>query len=118
MQRNCSLGVITFKRLEWTDHVACLVDISRSGVGIETDGRIEPGFVWFRDRVGGHKSGVLMWSKLQGQKYRAGVKFVSLSRDEEQYLQEQVAQFRPHRPLRDPETLIATIIESLKKRGN
>jgi hypothetical protein len=115
VQRFCSLGLITFKSLEWTNLKAHLVDLSRSGVGIESDDRVEPGFVWFKDRVGGHKGGVLMWSKRLNAKYRAGIRFVSLSRDEEKYVQEQVAQLRPHRPLRDPEAIIATLLESIKK---
>ncbi len=118
VRRDCSLGIITFKYLEWTDHVAHLVDISKGGVGIESGNRIEPGFVWFRDRVGGFKGGVLMWSKRQGSKYRGGIRFVPLSRDEEQYIQEQVHCSLPHRPLRDPEAIISTLIESIKKEKN
>ncbi len=118
VHRDCCLGIITFKHLEWTDHVAQLVDISRNGVGIESGNWIEPGFVWFRDRVGGFKGGVLMWSKRQGTRYRAGIRFVPLSRDEEQYVQEQVSCSRPHSPLRDPEAIITTLIESIKKEGN
>lgn len=115
VHRACSLGVIAFKHLEWKDHMARIVDLSRIGVGIESEERIEPGFVWFRDRVGGHKGGILMWSRPQGRKYRSGVRFVSLTHDEEQYVQEQMTQTRSHAPVRDPEAIIMTIIESLKK---
>lgn len=118
VQRDCALGLISFKHLEWTDRTAHLVDISRGGVGIESEERIEPGFVWFKERVGGHKSGVLMWSRRQGDKYRGGIRFVPLSRGEEQHLQEQILCSRPHAPVRNPETIIATIIESLKKEGS
>ena len=117
-QRVCRLGIISFKKLHWTDVRARIVDLSVTGVGIDSDEQLEPGFVWFIDRVGGHRGGVLMWSRRQENKYRAGIRFVSLSRDEEQYLQEQVALSQPHEPVRDPETIINTIIHSLKKESS
>ncbi len=119
-QRDCSLEVITFDEQARTDHLVQLVDLSVTGVGIESSKRVDPGLVWFRDRVGGYKCGVIAWSKQNGERYRAGIQFVSLTRDEEQYIQEQVRQSRPYGPLRDPQQLIATMIASLKKdrRGN
>lgn len=117
MQRICNLGVITFRRLDWLEAVANVTDLSVIGVGIESDTRLEPGFVWFKDRVGGYRGGVLMWSALRDGKYHAGIKFVPLSRDEERYVAEQVAWSRPHMPVRDPEAIINTIIHSLKKEA-
>ena len=119
MQRVCSLGIITFRQLEWMEACANVVDLSVTGVGIESEARLEPGFVWFKDRVGGHRGGVLMWSRQDGHggRYRSGIKFVNLSRDEEQYVQAQVAWSRPHTPVRDPEAIIDTIIHSLKKEA-
>ncbi|HEX9019964.1 MAG TPA: PilZ domain-containing protein [Nitrospirota bacterium] len=113
--RDCSLGIIAFKRLEWTDLVARIVDMSVIGIGIEASQQVEPGLVWFKECVGGHKSGVLLWSKPDGPRYRAGIKFVSLSRDEEAYLQEQVKQSLPREPIRDPKRILSMIIESYKK---
>jgi len=113
--RSCSLGVITSSHLEWKDHVALIVDLSITGVGIEASEKISPGFVWFKERVGGYKYGVLRWCKPSGDRYRAGINFVTLSRDEEIYVQEQVRQLKPHTPLRDPLQIIAAMIESLKK---
>ncbi len=117
IHRDCVLGLISFKHLEWEDHLAHVVDISRSGVGIESHGRMEPGFVWFRDRLAGHRSGVLLWSRRQDGKYRGGIKFVFLSSEQENYLREQISDTPPHRPVRDPKAIVDTIIESLKK-GN
>lgn len=116
-QRVCCLGIISFRHLMWTDVRAQVVNLSVTGVGIESDMRLDPGFVWFKDRVGGHRGGVLMWSRQQDGRYRAGIRFVPLSRNEEQYVQEQVARSRPHMPVRDPEAIINTIIHSLKKEG-
>lgn len=121
LQRVCFLGIMPFKSLEWSDHVASIVDISRNGVGIESDEQLEPGFVWFKERVGGYKSGVLMWCKRRGKSFRGGIKFVPLSLDDEQYLQHQAACPGPHTARRDPKTIIATIIDSLtkdRKAGN
>ncbi len=116
VQRECSLCLITFKDLSWTDHKAQLKDISRDGIGIESDRPIERGFVWFRNRVGGYRGGVLMWSKQAGPNFRAGIQFVPLTRSQEQYVQEEVALVRGHAPLRNPEAIIATIMDSLAKK--
>lgn len=118
IHRDCVLGLISFKHLEWKDHLAHVVDISGSGVGIESHGRMEPGFVWFHDRLGGHRSGVLLWSRRQDGKYRSGIKFVPLSADQENCLREQISASPPHRPVRDPGAIVNTIIDSLKKESN
>lgn len=117
VQRECSLCLITFKDLAWVDHAAHLKDISVNGVGIESQRQIDRGFVWFRDRVGGHRGGVLMWSRPAGMTYRAGIQLVRLTRDQENFLQEQVAMVRSHQPLRNPEAIIATVMDSLSRNG-
>ena len=116
--RGCALGVITFKWLEWSDHVAQIVNISRDGVGIESAERLEPGFVWFKERVGGHRGGILIWSKQLGVTYRAGIKFVPLSPGEEHYVQEQVGHSDHGRSAPDPDAIIATLVESIKRSVN
>jgi hypothetical protein len=60
VQRDCSLGVITFDNLEWTDHSARIVDLSATGLGIESDRPLKPGIIWFKDCVYGQKCGVLV----------------------------------------------------------
>ncbi len=118
VHRDCVLGLISFKHLEWKDHLAQIVDISRSGVGIESATRIEPGFVCFNHRLGGHLSGVLLWSKQLGGKYRGGIRFVPLSSTQESWIREQISASPMHRPVRDPRAIIETIIESLQKDGS
>lgn len=113
VQRDCAMCVITFKDMAWKDHLAYLKDISANGVGIESEKRIDPGFVWFRDRVGGHRGGVLLWSGRVGYNFRAGIQFLSLSREAEQFVHNEVELLRTHQPLRDPEAIMLTIMESL-----
>jgi len=97
-----------------TEHVVRIVDISVIGVGIETNARIEPGLICFREQIGGQKYGVLVWSKLKGDRYQAGIQFVILSPEEEAYLQEQVKKSPPCHSLRDPDKIIASLLESVK----
>jgi len=115
VKRECPLGIIAFKRLIWTDHIVRIVDINKHGVGIEVSSSIEPGFVWFKNRVWGHRGGLLLWSKQVAAAYRAGIKFLSLSLEEELSLQRHIVQSGIHTPLADPETVVASLIESLKK---
>ncbi|HEX9019776.1 MAG TPA: PilZ domain-containing protein [Nitrospirota bacterium] len=115
VKRDCCMGVITFKELAWQDHSARIVDINRSGVGIESEKCVEPGFVWFKDRVWGHRGGILIWSKQIGKRYRAGIRFVPLSPQEEQAIQNQGAPSGIQTPLINPERVVATLIESLQK---
>jgi len=113
--RSCTLGIVTGGSHEMTDHVVRVVDLSVAGVGIESSQRIDPGFVWFKDRVGGHKYGVLTWSRKSGDKYRAGITFVTLSHTDELYVQNQVKHSPPLEPFRDPLQVIEAIIASVRK---
>jgi hypothetical protein len=113
VQRDCMMCIITLKDLAWKDHVAFLKDISMNGVGVEAEKRIDTGFVWFRDRVGGHRGGVLMWSRQVGYNYRAGIQFVPLSRDAEDFVNSQVGLLRDHKTILDPSAIISTIMESM-----
>jgi hypothetical protein len=115
VQRDCTMCVITFKDMAWKDHIAYLKDLSMNGVGVASEKRIDPGFVWFRDRVGGHRGGVLMWSEQVGYHFRAGIQFLSFSREAEQFVEDEVGLLRAHQPLRQPEAIISTIMESLGK---
>jgi hypothetical protein len=114
-QRSYSLGSVSGSSHERTDHVVRVVDLSVIGVGIESSERIEPGFVWFKERVGGHKYGVLTWSRKSGDHYRAGITFVTLSRTDELYVQDQARHSPPLEPFRDPLQVIEAIIASVRK---
>jgi hypothetical protein len=113
-QRTYSLDVIAFDQTTRTEHVVRILDISVIGAGIESNERIEPGLICFKEKVGGQKYGVLIWSKLSSGGYRAGIRFVVLSPEEEAYLQEQVKQSPPYKSLRDPDKIIATLLQSVK----
>jgi hypothetical protein len=105
--------IITFKDLAWKDHVVSLKNISMNGAGVEAEKRIDTGFTWFRDRIGGHRGGVLMWSRQVGYNYRAGIQFVPLSRDAEEFVNSQISLLRDHKPLRHPTAVISTLMESM-----
>ncbi len=109
-----SMSMISFKRLDWTDLVVNVVDMSSQGAGIEAEKRVEPGFVWFSDKVNNKKGGLLVWSKRNGSKYRGGIRFVSVSPDEEQSVREKL---EGSGPLKDPTIVIDTILDSLKRSG-
>ncbi len=113
-KKSYSMSVISFKRLEWNDLVVRVVDISPQGAGIEVESGIEPGFVWFSNKVDDKKGGLLMWSKQFGGRYRGGIKFVPLSVEEEQSTEQRLT---GSGPFRDPTAIVDTIIESLKKSG-
>jgi hypothetical protein len=115
VHRDCAMCVITFKDLSWKDQFAFLKDISTSGVGVESEKPMDPGFVWFHERVGGHRGGILMWGRQVGYNYRAGIEFVPLSREAEQFVHDQVGLLRAHQPLLDAEAIMTTIIGSLSK---
>ncbi len=116
VQRQCNLSLIMSKDLAWTDHTVNLKDIGRDGVGIESPRRIDQGFVWFHDRVGGFRGGVLIWSRPQGSNFRAGIQFIPLSLSQENEIDDKVRLMREHAPLRSPEALIATIRDSLAQK--
>lgn len=113
-QRTFPLDVIAFDQLKRTEHVVRIVDLSVVGVGIESSERLEPGLVYFNEHVVGQKFGVLTWSKQSGNRYRAGIHFVVLPQEKEAYIREQVKQSRPHKTLRDPEKIIASLLDSMK----
>ena len=116
--RTYSLDVIGFAQSTQTEHIVRIVDMSVVGVGIELAERIEPGLVHFKEPVGGQKFGVLVWSNQSGDRYRAGIKFVVLSSEEEVHILEQVKQ--PHLDVaaRAPDKIIASLLESIQKETN
>lgn len=83
IQRRCSLGLLSHTRLEMSDHVVRIVDISSGGVGVESDEQLEPGLVWFHASIKDHRGGILLWSRKQNDQYRAGIRFLSLSTEDE-----------------------------------
>ena len=117
-QRTFSMGVIAFAQPTRIEYVVRIVDFSVVGVGIEMAERIEPGLVYFKEPVGGQKFGVLVWSKQRGDRYRAGIKFVVLSSEEEVYLQEQVKQPPLDTVPQAPDKIIASLLESIQKETN
>lgn len=115
VKRDCAMDVIKFKELDRTDHHGHIVDISKSGVGIESNTPMEPGFVLFRNRIWGQHSGVLLWSKQVGTQYRSGIRFVPLPHDAAVCADNQSVQSGPREPLKDLEKIVKMMIEYLKE---
>ena len=80
------MGVLSFNHLEATDHVVRIVNISSHGVGVESDEQLEPGLVWFHTSVEDNRGGILLWSRKEGDRYRAGIQFLSLRAEDERLL--------------------------------
>ncbi len=113
--RTCSLSVISFNNLMRTDFIVRILDISIIGLGIASNEKIEPGLVWFKKRVGGHRCGVIEWVGESEGSYRAGIRFVTLPKGDESLFQEQLHSLPPHGPLHDPQKIIASIVEPYRK---
>jgi len=114
IERTCSLGLIAINTLEWTDHTVKIVDYSVIGIGIESDRPLEPGIIWFKKNLYGQRCGAVVWCKKNGIQYRAGIKFISLTREQEQYLRHQVEQMRHVKRFQDPERIIAMLGADIK----
>ncbi len=108
------MSVISFKRLDRTDLIAKVMDMNPLGAGIEAGSKIDPGFVWFSEKVDGYQGGLLMWIKQRDGKYRGGVRFVPVTPEEARNIQEQIN--KPG-PIKDPTVLMDTILDSFKKSG-
>lgn len=106
---------MTLEQIDRRDQQVHIVDISKSGVGIESNMLIEPGIVRFRDRVWGQYSGLLLWSKLVGTRYRAGIRFIPLSGSAEQFVEDQGARSGYREPLKDLDNIASTMIASIKR---
>jgi len=115
VNRHCAMDVIKFKELDRTDHHGHIVDISKSGVGIESNTPMEPGLVLFKDRIWGQHSGVLLWSKQVGNQYRSGIRFVPLPHDAALDAGIQSAQSGPREPLKDLEKIVKMMLEYIKE---
>lgn len=115
--RTSSLRVITPDRLAGREHLVRIVDISVNGVGIESQDVIEPGLACFKEQVSGQKFGVIAWCRQQGDLYRAGISFITLPYDQEQFILNQVQHAHARQPLHDPGEIIASLLEPLKMRN-
>ncbi len=91
-RRPCWMNIISFKKIDLSDVIVKVVDKSSEGVGIESSDSVDPGFIWFTEKINGHRGGLLMWSKKVDSLYRGGIKFVSLSAEEERTIEEKFAE--------------------------
>jgi hypothetical protein len=89
------------------------VDVSITGVGVESDQPIEPGMIWFNEDVFGHRCGAVMWCKNTGARYQAGIQFIPLNPFQEKYIAQQVRQSQPNKPIHDPERFVESLIQHI-----
>jgi hypothetical protein len=115
MDRDCRLVVISFENLAWMEHSVKIIDLSVTGMGVETDRQIEPGIIWFKEHVYGQKCGFLVWCKRSGDRYRGGIQFVSLTRADEEYLRRQVSRIQPRETFQDPDQLLVRMMDGINK---
>jgi hypothetical protein len=77
--KDFAMRIAKFETLDKIDLKARALDMSAEGMSVESDIPLEPGFVWFRDCVGDHKGGVVVWTRVfEDNTCRAGIKFIPL----------------------------------------
>ncbi len=75
-----AISIAKFGSLEKKNLSVRSVDICPVGMGIEADVPLAPGFVWFRDGVGPHRGGIVVWSRVfEDYTCRAGIKFIPVT---------------------------------------
>jgi hypothetical protein len=110
-----SMGTITFDDLEWTNYISTRpIDISMTGLGVESDQPIKPCLIWFNEHIRGNRCGVLVWCKQDGAKYRAGIQFIPLNQFQEDYFQQQIHHAQPNEQIQDPQRLVEALIIEIK----
>ncbi len=114
--RCCSLRVITFEGFEWISHSTQIVDISMTGVGLESDRPIKPGIILFKECIWGYKFGTLVWCKRCGVRYGAGIQFVRLNRREEEYLKRDMKRSQSDQLSLDPEKQVEALVEDIMNK--
>jgi hypothetical protein len=111
-ERHCSLRAVSCRTFTCTDQYVKIVDLSIIGIGVECDQPMDPGIIWFKESVYGQKWGHLVWQRKNGNRYRAGIEFISLSRLEEDYIIQRLEQGENGRAIQDPEAIISRVITS------
>lgn len=88
------------------------MDLSIIGIGIECDQPIDFGIIWFKESVYGQKWGHPVWQRKNGNRYRVGIEFISLSRPEEAYLRQQFERGENGKPIQDPDAILSKVMSS------
>ena len=112
--RTSALYVIPFNDLKYAQHDIRIVDMSIVGAGIASREPIQEGLACFEERVSGHKLGVVAWSRRYGVEYRAGISFVGLPVEKEDYILHAVRSSSPRPLLHDPDRIIGSILASIR----
>jgi hypothetical protein len=113
-QRTSPLLVIPFGCLAIKTYLVRIADLSVTGLGIELNCPVETGLAFFEEPVGGHKFGIVAWCREYDGIYRAGINFIRLPQDTEQYLLSQLKQSRNEQLLSDPECIVEEFLRTIK----
>ncbi len=97
------------------DHTVRVLDLSVIGAGIESNELMERGLACFEEGLGGHKLGVVKWCSSTGEKYRAGVLFITLPFDEEQYVLNRIRLRSCRETVSDPATIFDRLLATLQQ---
>jgi hypothetical protein len=87
-QKNFFFGIISQKKLDWSEHTARIVDIEKDTVRIESHEQIDPGYVWMKQRIQGTRGGFLESSIPGEDGYYARIRLKPLSWNVERYVRE------------------------------
>lgn len=112
--RICSINIIPFDKMTRLEYIVQVSDISVVGVGIVSREPIDHGLVCFENSVGGQKFGVVAWSRPSDGVCRAGINFVTLSKEKEQYVTNQIRKSPVNKQLCDPDGILEGLLKSLK----
>ncbi len=82
-ESSVAFSIAKFETLEKVDVTARALDICETGMGIEADAPLAPGFVWFREGAE-HQCGIVVWTRTgEDNKFRAGIKFIKVGAGQE-----------------------------------
>jgi hypothetical protein len=111
--KDIAMRIAKFETLDKVDLKARAVDMSAEGMSIESDIPLEPGFVWFRDCVGDHKGGVVVWTRVfENNTCRAGIKFIPLAPGRDDIAPERAVQSYPSSCL-GPELVTSMLVDEV-----
>jgi hypothetical protein len=115
-ERQCCLRLVSCKDLTWKDYCFKIVDLSVTGIGVESDVPIDSGLIWFKTCVYGQKFGYPIWQAKKDNRYRIGIAFISLGRTEEQYFRQHLEKVEQGRSVHDPDNVISIVLQNVQQQ--
>ena len=113
--RTSTLHVVPFGTLKNIAHTVRIVDLSVVGAGIESSEWIERGLACFEESVGGHKFGTVNWCTKLGEGFRAGISFITLPYEKEQYILNRIKECSSRELIDNPENIIEKLSKAIQQ---